>query len=146
MDLLSRSSDETEHIGFTLGKKLKAGDIVGLYGDLGAGKTTFVKGIARAFGISGREIASASFTIIVEYEVNPRFYHIDLYRIEKNRDLDSVGIWECLSPNAVSVIEWADRIDSLLPAGTIRVRILTAESDSRKIFIEGIDEKNWNNL
>jgi len=71
MKILSNSPDETKDIGFRLGRLLKAGDIVGLYGDLGAGKTTMVKGIAKAVGIDEREIVSASFTIIAEYETDP---------------------------------------------------------------------------
>ena len=78
-------------IGFKLGKRLKRGDVVCLYGELGTGKTTMVKGIAKAFGISERDITSASFSIIVEYDLETPFYHIDLYRIGHN-EVASLGL------------------------------------------------------
>ena len=81
MRLQSKNEIETLHFGQRLGKKLKPGDIVCLYGELGAGKTTVTKGIASAFGIKERDITSASFTIIAEYDNDIPFYHIDLYRI-----------------------------------------------------------------
>ena len=85
MKLVSNDPDETEQAGYELGKRLKAGDVVALYGDLGTGKTTMVKGIARAFGIAGRDVTSASFTIIAEYYSYPAFFHFDLFRVEKEK-------------------------------------------------------------
>lgn len=146
MKLLSRSPDDTEEIGFRLGKILRAGSVVGLYGDLGTGKTTMVKGIAKAFGINRRDVTSASFTIIAEYPGEPPFYHIDLYRIGAGNDLESTGIWDCIGRDSVSVIEWAEKLGDVAIKDFIRVIIDDAGNDRREITIEGTDEQNWNNL
>ncbi len=146
MKLISRNSDETEVIGFKLGKMLRAGDIVGLYGDLGAGKTTMVKGIARAFGIDSRDVTSASFTIIAEYQSSPPFFHIDLYRISGSYDLYSTGILDYIGGDSVSVIEWAEKAEQILPENTIKVMINDKGSDLREITIERVNEENWDNL
>ena len=144
MKRTSNGPDETEEIGYELGKALKVGDVVGLYGDLGAGKTTFVRGVARAFGVSARDVTSASFTIIAEYESDPAFYHIDLYRLEKKEDIDNTGVWDCIGKDSVAVIEWAERLDSM-PEHFIKVRIRDIGNNLREIFIEGLDEKNRHN-
>jgi len=145
MKILSNSPDETKEIGFRLGKLLKAGDIVGLYGDLGAGKTTMVKGIAKAVGIDEREIVSASFTIIAEYETDPPFIHIDLYRIEHGAELDDLGIRSITGGGSISVIEWADKAGRELQKDIIQVGLQTRDEQTREITIEGLDEKDWNN-
>lgn len=144
--MISSSPEATEEIGFKIGKKLKAGDIVRLYGELGAGKTTLVKGIARAFGIDRKDITSASFTIIAEYPVNPPFFHIDLYRTSAGADLDNTGIWDCIGSHSVCVIEWAEHAENELPGDSIKVMIKDAGKDMREITIEGRNEKDWNYL
>lgn len=102
--------EETQKAGAALGATLKAGDIVCLYGDLGAGKTTFVKGIAAAFGLAARDVISASFTVIAQYPTAPPLYHIDLYRISSEDDLESTGFYDVLNSGGICVIEWAERI------------------------------------
>jgi len=143
---ISRSPHETIDIGFRLGKSLRSGDVIGLYGELGAGKTTMVKGIARAFGIDDREIVSASFTIIVEYHTTPPFSHIDLYRIEKDDELAELGLWDHIGEDSVSVIEWAEKAEKGLPEDIIKVRLKSIDEHMREITVEGEDEKNWDNL
>jgi tRNA threonylcarbamoyladenosine biosynthesis protein TsaE len=143
---ISRSPHETIDIGFRLGKSLRSGDVIGLYGELGAGKTTMVKGIAHAFGIDDREIVSASFTIIAEYHTTPPFSHIDLYRIEKDDELAELGLWDHIGEDSVSVIEWADKAEKGLPEDIIKVRLKSIDEHMREITIEGEDEKNWDNL
>jgi len=143
---ISNGPDETKDIGYRLGKMLRPGDVVGLYGELGSGKTTMVKGIARALGIEEKEIMSASFTIITEYDSNPPFFHIDLYRIEKDSELDEVGFWEYIGGSNISVIEWAEKAENMLPEDFIRVGLTSVSEEVREITIEGGDEKDWNNL
>ena len=143
---ISRSPHETIDIGFRLGKSLRSGDVIGLYGELGAGKTTMVKGIARAFGIDDREIVSASFTIIAEYHTTPPFSHIDLYRIEKDDELAELGLWDHIGEDSVSVIEWAEKAEKGLPEDIIKVRLKSIDEHMREITVEGEDEKNWDNL
>ncbi len=149
MKLLSRGPEETFRYGLALGRRLKKGDTVCLYGELGSGKTTLVKGIASAFGIADREITSASFTIIAEYsgrlgEGEVPFYHIDLYRIADGGDLDSTGVEEYLGGEGLAVVEWAERLGSLEDA--IKVTLTMRDEDEREITIEGIDEAAWNNM
>jgi len=144
--LLSRSPSETETVGFRIGRLLRAGMLVKLYGDLGAGKTTMVKGIARAFGVEKDNVISPSFTIITEYISSPRFYHLDLYRIAGSRDLESTGIWDCIGESSVTVIEWPEHAEDELPKDAMSVRILHKGLDEREIEIEGIDEKDWHTM
>ena len=145
--IITKSPSETEGVGFKLGMFLKTHGraTVCLYGDLGAGKTTLIRGIASAFGIPERDIGSASFVIIAEYETSPPFYHIDLYRIEREDDIEELGVWEYINSGGIAVIEWAERL-SEIPEGAITVKINYIDEKSREIIIEGIDEKDWNNM
>jgi tRNA threonylcarbamoyladenosine biosynthesis protein TsaE len=138
MKLQSNSDAETRDIGRRIGERLKRGDVVCLYGDLGAGKTTMVKGIASALGISERDITSASFTIIAEYDADVPFYHIDLYRLTPEQVPD-LGLHEYLGPDGISVIEWAERAEGEVPADSIRVSLYHKEEDSREIEIWGME-------
>ncbi|MCL4475740.1 MAG: tRNA (adenosine(37)-N6)-threonylcarbamoyltransferase complex ATPase subunit type 1 TsaE [Nitrospirae bacterium] len=147
--LLSNGPEETFRCGFTLGKRLGKGDTVCLFGELGAGKTTFVKGIASALGIPERKITSASFTIIAEYtgtvnKATVPFYHIDLYRLQGIAELDSIGIEEYIGRDGISVIEWAERLGEV--EGSISVTFTIVAEDKREITIEGMDETGRNNL
>jgi len=147
--LLSRGPEETSAFGSRLGGLLKKGDTVCLYGELGSGKTTFVKGVASALKIPEREITSASSTIIAEYIATLRngpvpFFHIDLYRIENTRDLDSIGIEEYIGRDGIAVVEWAERYEDI--GGAISVTFTILRGDEREIKVEGIREEDWNNL
>jgi tRNA threonylcarbamoyladenosine biosynthesis protein TsaE len=142
--VLSNSPGQTIEAGMKLGKMLHAGSTVCLFGSLGAGKTTFVKGIGRALGVPERDIMSASFTIVAEHETDPPFYHIDLYRIKDEADLESTGVYDFIGSDGIAVIEWAEKID--IPEGHISVTINLLQDESREIIIEGIDEKSWNNM
>jgi len=137
MKLQSNSDTETKEIGHRLGEQLKRGDVVCLYGELGAGKTTMVKGIASAFGIDERDITSASFTIIAEYNVSVPFYHIDLYRISPD-EVPELGLQEYLGADSVAVIEWAERAEGEIPEQSVRVTLRHKEDNTRDIEIKGI--------
>lgn len=142
----TKSPDETMKIGYRLGQCLRPGDVVGLYGELGTGKTVLVKGIARAFGISERDIASASFTIITQYDISPPFTHIDLYRIERTEELTEIGIWDQICGDGITVIEWAEKAQGWLPEDRIAVHLRCMGNSVREITIEGWDEKNRDNI
>ncbi len=103
-----------------------------------------VKGIARAFGIADRDVTSASFTIIAEHDTVPAFFHIDLYRVEKEEDVDGTGIWDCLGRDSVAVIEWAERLGAAA-ADFIRVRLKDIGDNRREIYIEGLNEEDRHN-
>ncbi|MBI5102355.1 MAG: tRNA (adenosine(37)-N6)-threonylcarbamoyltransferase complex ATPase subunit type 1 TsaE [Nitrospirae bacterium] len=146
MRLKSGSPADTEEIGQRLGRTLKAGDVVCLYGDLGAGKTTMVKGIASSFGIDKRDVTSASYTIIAEYPLDPPFYHIDLYRTESPEDLEHTGLWDILDGRSIAVIEWSERLSAYSACCSVKVILSEAEEGQREVLLEGVDEEAWNNL
>ncbi len=135
---ISKSDVETIEIGFRLGKTLKPGDVVGLYGELGAGKTTMIKGIAKAFGLNERDILSASFTIIADYNTNPPFIHVDLYRIRNYSELEELGLWDYLKGDNILVIEWAEKLEKELSGNLIKVKIKSINENMREIIIEGV--------
>lgn len=143
---ISKSPDETKEIGFQLGKVLRPGDVVCLFGEFGSGKTTLIKGMAKAFGIEERDVASASFTLIAEYPTTPPFIHIDLYRIKKDMELDEIGFWDHLSGDGISVIEWAERAGKNLPEEMIEIKLKSLNEKSREIVIEGKDAKDRDSL
>lgn len=138
MKLQSSSDAETKHIGRKIGERLKRGDVVCLYGELGAGKTTMVKGIASALGIKERDITSASFTIIAEYDSGIPFYHIDLYRLVPG-EASELGLQEYLGSDGISVIEWADRAEDEIPVDSIKIFFKHIKENSRDIDIEGLE-------
>lgn len=126
-------SDETERLGERLAKQLKAGDVITLEGDLGAGKTTFTKGIARGLGVQ-RVVNSPTFTIIKEYEGHLPLYHMDVYRLE-DQDED-LGFDEYFYGDGVTVVEWAQFIQEMLPEENLTITIKHVKEDEREfIFI-----------
>jgi tRNA threonylcarbamoyladenosine biosynthesis protein TsaE len=108
---ISRSPAETEALGEKFGRTVERGQVIALSGDLGAGKTQFVRGLARGLGIAGR-VHSPTFTLVNEYGGGRlKLFHLDLYRLETAEQIRSAGIEEYLSPDGVSVIEWAERLE-----------------------------------
>lgn len=142
MRLLSGSAKETKEAGRKLGRLLKAGQAVCLYGDLGAGKTTFIKGVASALGIDEREVMSASFIIVSVHKGTMPLYHIDLYRLEEN-DVEDTGVYDYIGEDGVAVIEWAEKLEV---ENAVKVRINFLSGGEREIIIEGVDEKDWHNM
>src|ERR1017187_6148650 len=107
---ISHSPAETEALGEKIGRAAERGHVIALSGDLGAGKTQFVKGLARGLEIPGR-VHSPTFTLVNEYGGGRlKLFHLDLYRLETPEQILSAGIGEYLSPDGVAVIEWAERI------------------------------------
>jgi tRNA threonylcarbamoyladenosine biosynthesis protein TsaE len=139
--IITRSAEETELVGFRLGAILKypaSAQTVLLYGDLGTGKTTLIKGIASAFGIPKRDLCSASFIMVAGYETTPPFYHIDLYRLERPEDVEAVGVLEYIETGGIAVIEWAERLPDA-PDNAIKVHFAQLSSEEREIIIDGVD-------
>lgn len=131
---VSTTHADTLTIGATLGAALAPGSVVGLVGDLGAGKTCLVKGIARGVGVaSEEEVTSPTFVIVHEYEGPVPLYHIDAYRLESTADAAAIGIEEYLEGNGVTVIEWADRIAAALPRQCLMVHVAILDGDRRRL-------------
>lgn len=134
---LTKSEKETQRLGEILGKTLKGGDVVALYGDLGAGKTVFVKGIAQGLGIIKR-ILSPTFVFMRSYPVpksHLQFIHLDLYRGNTTQDYETLGLSELFSKDNIIVLEWADRIKTSLPKKRTDVFFESLDEKTRKITI-----------
>jgi tRNA threonylcarbamoyladenosine biosynthesis protein TsaE len=130
-------------LGRAIGELLQPGDILGLWGELAAGKTLLARGIARGLGIGPEvRITSPTFTIINEYAGRLRLYHIDLYRISGPDDLDTLPWQESLFGNGVAVIEWPERLGRLLPAERWDIKFSICDKESREMLICGRGRKN----
>ncbi|MCX7732609.1 MAG: tRNA (adenosine(37)-N6)-threonylcarbamoyltransferase complex ATPase subunit type 1 TsaE [candidate division WOR-3 bacterium] len=136
MQFETRTAESTILLGERLAQLLKPGAVVALYGELGSGKTTLIKGVARGLGVR-EPVRSPSFVIITEYAGRVPVYHIDLYRLNNAEEASAVGLESYLSSDGVCLIEWAERAESLLPAATIRIR-LEVIAGGRRIEIEGL--------
>ena len=128
------SPQETEAAGEELGRRLRSGDLVLLRGELGAGKTTFVRGVARGSG-SAAPVASPTFQLVRIYPGRLQLAHVDLYRLEKGDDLRDLGLDELLDAGAV-VVEWGDRLDGTVGADAAMITIEHLGGDRRRIRIE----------
>lgn len=122
MTCRATSADDTRRLGERLGRLLGPGDVVGLMGDLGAGKTVFVQGMALGLDTRGR-VTSPTFTIIHEHPGKVPMYHIDVYRLEALSEEDVIGLEEYLYGKGVAAVEWADKIPGLLPEERLDVEI-----------------------
>lgn len=129
----SSSEARTRGLGEALGQVLRPGDVVALVGELGAGKTTFVQGVARGLGVSGY-VASPTFTLVQEYRGRVYLYHVDLFRIGPE-DLDGIGFDELLDSGAAVVVEWADRASDRMPADCLWVYIHGTGSRVRRLDV-----------
>jgi tRNA threonylcarbamoyladenosine biosynthesis protein TsaE len=130
----STFAGETEAIGREIARGLKAGDLIGLYGPVGAGKTTFVKGLA--IGLNCRVPAkSPSFSLVNEYPGDIPLFHIDFYRLKTDAEIDDLGWTDYLDSDGIVVIEWADRAKNTLPSRTIDVYFTILDANSRRLEI-----------
>lgn len=132
--VISRSPGETRALAREMGKSLKKGSVVALFGELGSGKTVFVQGLAEGLEIPPHWAKSPSFTLIRVFPGNPPFYHLDLYRLDDpfSEDLD----WEEIFQEGISAIEWAEKIEGILPSETIQVRLKVKGRKIREIEIQ----------
>ena len=147
MILYSKSPPETIRIGKTIGSSLQAGDVVALMGELGAGKTQFIKGLAQGVGVGkSAYVSSPSFTLINEYKGEIPFYHIDLYRLEEEKEAEELGLEEYFYGDGITAIEWADRIPSLLPGELLRVNIHYTGKQTRSIELAAKGKRYLNLL
>jgi len=131
--VITSSPEQTWRIGELLGALLGPGDIVCLYGDLGAGKTSLSYGIALGLGVKEQYITSPTFTFVNEYKGRVPFHHIDLYRLKDPEELENIGFEEYLGSGSVTVIEWAERAEDELPGERLSVYLTYVDENSREI-------------
>ena len=140
MEYCSNSAEETEALGAELAVRLRPGDVVAYTGDLGAGKTAFVRGMAQGLGISQR-VTSPTFTIVNEYEGGRLpLFHFDMYRLGSADELFDIGWEDYLARGGVCAVEWSENVAEAMETGTIRVSIRReGDENSRVIGIEGVE-------
>ena len=139
--ITTNSPEETEAAGMDLGRRVPDGTVIAMYGDLGAGKTAFVRGLARGIGIDAR-VSSPTFTIVNEHQGRVPLFHFDWYRLGGEEELFDIGWEEYLARGGVCAVEWSERAPEALPEGTVTVTIRRDEEDEdqRQIAIEGVEE------
>lgn len=134
MEVISKSPEQTIALGQILGKLISPGSVICVNGNLGAGKTYFAKGLAQGLGVT-EHVTSPTFTIINEYEGQVPFYHVDAYRLTDEEEAYELGLEEYIYGRGVTLIEWPDRVKSLLPDDCLQVSIsLTDESDEFRVL------------
>ncbi len=131
--IISKGPEETKAFGKHLAKSLRSGDIICLFGDLGSGKTTLIKGIAEGLNISQENVKSPTFVLMNIYEGRLPLFHFDLYRLEDLQGISSIGYDEFLYGNGVSVIEWADRLGEFLPKKYLKIEMKHKKLQERVI-------------
>jgi len=137
----SNSVEETRRLGERLGALLHEGDVVLLSGELGAGKTVFVQGIARGLGFEG-SVSSKSFVLLGEYAGRLTLYHADLYRLEAPEEVAELALEE-ISADGVLVVEWPERAgDEVLPGEHVRVEFEVTGEESRVVRVSGVGRRN----
>ena len=137
-EFISHSQLETEEIGQKLAEKLPGGSVVAMYGDLGAGKTAFVRGMAKGMGLSCR-VSSPTFTIVNEYLGERELIHFDMYRLSSADELFDIGGEDYLSRGAVCAVEWSENVQDAFFGDEVVVRIEKLNDTDRKITIEGAE-------
>ena len=132
----TKSTSETIRIGKSIGSLLMSGDVVALVGELGTGKTQFIKGLATGVGVGKPTyISSPSFTLINEYAGKVPFYHIDLFRLKSEREAEELGLEEYFQGGGITAIEWADKMPSFLPQEMLWIHIRYTGKHTRSFEI-----------
>jgi tRNA threonylcarbamoyladenosine biosynthesis protein TsaE len=135
--ILCESLEATEAFGRAFAKRLKRGDVVALDGELGAGKTHLVRAVAEGLGIKNPAfVTSPTFVLIQEYDADLPIYHFDAYRLSGPEEFAALGAAEYLEGDGVCLIEWADRVRSMLPDSRISIRIEHVSATTRRLIID----------
>ncbi len=136
---VSPSKNKTIAYAKKFSAKLKPGDIIALTGNLGGGKTTFIKGLALGLGLDDPdEVKSPTFALMHVYRTKPPIYHFDLYRLESPKEIENIGLDEFLQDaSAICCVEWADRAAEFFPPSTYRVHFEVVGTNERRIVIRG---------
>lgn len=139
LNIISRSVRDTELLGERIASVLKGKEQIALFGDLGAGKTAFTRGVCKGLGVTDG-VSSPTFALVNAYRGKYPVYHFDMYRITSVDDLFAIGFYDYVD-TGVLIIEWSENIESELEEDAIRIRILKTDDENERIFeIEGLDE------
>ncbi len=135
--LRTRSENGTLGLGQLMTELLVAPKLVVLRGDLGMGKTTLVRGMAEALGADAAEVSSPTFTLVQEYKgKKTRLLHLDLYRLETEREIEGIGLWEMAdAPDALVMVEWGDRFESLMERADAEVSMMQGEVENERLLL-----------
>jgi len=134
MKLITRGEEETIQLGQELASELRPGSVVALYGELGAGKTCFIKGVCKGLGVQ-EEVTSPSFTLLNLYQGRLPVYHFDFFRLQTPEEAWDIGFGEFIYQDGVSLIEWAEKVKDILPEGRIDVFLKRINKNLREIEI-----------
>ena len=132
--VVTRSPEETRIVGAALAPTLLPGDVISLSGDLGAGKTVFVQGLATALGVDGG-VTSPTFTIVHEYEGRYPIIHMDVYRLDSFQEVLDLGFEELLDPQAVLLVEWGEAVTQLFPKSYLEIEIRQEDEPDHRLFV-----------
>ena len=134
MQSISHSVEETERLGAELAKQLRPGDVLALTGEIGAGKTTFARGLAQGLGIPAASVASPSFVLVRQYSSGRiPLYHADLFRLDNLPQAANVGLEECYEAGGVTLIEWGNKVPGVLPEEFLEIRFEVLDPESRRL-------------
>ncbi|ACZ61496.1 MULTISPECIES: tRNA (adenosine(37)-N6)-threonylcarbamoyltransferase complex ATPase subunit type 1 TsaE [Dehalococcoides] len=134
LELVSHSTQQTQDLGKIIGELASAGDIIFLVGNLGAGKTNLTQGLAKGLDITENAL-SPSFVLVREMYGRLPLYHIDLYRLDLSEEIEELGLDDYLYGSGVTVVEWADKADELLPSENLRIEIAYLDDDKRELTL-----------
>ena len=142
-DLCLASRSHTENFGAIVGRRLQGGEVIALIGELGAGKTTFVRGVATGAGLSPHVVSSPTFTFIQEYVGSLALAHVDLYRLDDPRDLDDTGLADYFNGDFVVLLEWADRLPAVwLPDDYLSIQLTHTGNHRRRAQIQAFGTRS----
>ena len=136
LSFLTNDANETALLGEKLAKIVRSGDLIFLQGDLGSGKTTYMRGFLRGLNFKGK-VKSPSYTLLEQYELELTINHFDLYRFKDQREWDDAGFSEFINSNDVNVIEWPEKADDMIPSSDLTIFFTFLNEKKRKIVIEG---------
>ncbi|HWF62655.1 MAG TPA: tRNA (adenosine(37)-N6)-threonylcarbamoyltransferase complex ATPase subunit type 1 TsaE [Nitrospira sp.] len=136
LDLILSSPGETESFGYTIGRLLRGGEVLALIGELGAGKTALVRGIVAGLGAPAASVTSPTFLLVHEYQGRLPIVHIDLYRLQRLEETESIGLSDYLTDKVVVAIEWADRFPQWLPEDRLEVQVAHRTRTTRRAHVE----------
>ncbi len=142
----SKTPDATKSLGEAWARVVTTGTSIGLIGELGAGKTQLVKGFARGLGIDEDEVVSPSFGLINEYAGDKKLYHVDLYRLDSDEEIETLGLSDYMEGDGICVIEWADRLGEACSLLDLLVQIEILPDNVRLLTVSGRDMAILKNL